>query len=140
MEKIKYSTLEVYTEDGIFDYALPQHAFISNGGKAVAICDQNVHPVNEDGKQMHFNNLNGEIIDYSNCCENCTEIVKKLEDRETEVQRFYDNAVGEFHRLNYEIKEFEKVMAKLKLDRLKAQSDIKKAEMRADEFGLKCFL
>lgn len=140
MKKIKYYTLEVYSGDEHLE-TLNQHAFVSNNGKAVALCDQGIVPIHRNTQRtVAFSDFKDEGLDPYNCCENCTEIVKKLEDRETEVQQFYDNAVGEFHRLNYEIKEFEKVMAKLKLDRIKAESDIKKAEMRADEFGLKCFL
>ncbi len=133
---IKYLTLDAIDEKGNTIETLPQHAFVAHEEfKNVALCNSNIR-VKEDGITKNFKDIKPEIIEHS-ACEDCKEIARKLINRETEIQRFYDASVSVFHETTKKVKELESELRRLKLELIKEQGNIKKAELKAQRMG--CF-
>jgi len=118
-----------------------QHVFVSQNNKCVSLCDKNMVLL-IDGSKINapFDSLKSEFIDPLNICEKCSALKAMLDSRETEIQRYYDSTVNEFHDVNKEVKKLESLLKKKKLSLIKLQSEITKAELKAKESGIFDFL
>jgi hypothetical protein len=133
---IKYKTVSSDTLK-INKHQIIQHVIIRDDrGLSRCLCNKET-----DSKVSgRFAGFNSETIDESILCSRCAALSSKLINRESEVQRFYDITLKEISSLDEEISKIESNLKKLKLKRIKAQSDISKAKMRAKELGVYNFL
>lgn len=140
MTKIKFVSLEIYSDDGDYEGCTPQHVFVNLNGIGVSICKDSIKGINEDSKYASFDSLQDESRDDSKCCSECNEILKKLKEGDTEIQRGYKSAVSEIIEYDKEINELEAKLKDLKFKKIKANSIKDKAINEAKRLGVYSFL